>query len=179
MKVQIIGEYGYEQAIEGLSLSYGQTDWTRIQAVADRLAVKDGGHNKFLESIYVWIDVTAPRFWWQEADTYRLSTKQSESSIHRIMSRLLTQDDFEYPIPPNTLETINNHITSKDFVAVKNMLCEGFLQRRIWAMNYKVLRNIILQRRNHKLKQWRQFIETVLSEVRHPALLPTLDEDVR
>ena len=86
MKVEVVNESGYTEALLGLSLSHNQP----IENMADvalKLASKDGGHNKFLESIYIWLDITAPRFWWQEADTYRLSTKQSESTMHTMTNR--------------------------------------------------------------------------------------------
>ena len=88
MKIEILGEAGYDAAIKGLSLSKGCTI-ERAKEVAVNLAPKDGGHNKILESIYIWIDIVAPRYWWQEADTYRISTKQSGSTMHTIQKRLL------------------------------------------------------------------------------------------
>lgn len=106
MEIKIIKEAGYEQAILGLSLSHGSTI-ERAKEVAVNLAPKDGGHNKILESIYVWLDIIAPRFWWQEADTYRLSTKQSASTMHTIQKQLLDNDDFERPLHPHILDSIN------------------------------------------------------------------------
>lgn len=157
MLIDIITEAGYEQAILGLSLSYG-ISCDRAKIVALELANKDGGHNKFLESIYLWFDIKAPRFWWQEADTYRLSTKQSESTMHTLIKNGVTQADFEYSIANNTIERLNNMIKRKEpLEKIKNELPEGFLQRRIWVMNYKTLRNIIQQRETHRLPQWKQF----------------------
>lgn len=177
MKVLVIEEAGWFGAITGLSLSYGST-FERAITTSEKLAHRDGGHNKFLESIYVWIDVTAPRFWWQEADTYRISTKQSESTMHTLTKRPIEQSDFEYDIDDFMLYTINCMIIScgnEGVAQIKNALPEGFLQRRIWVMNYKTLRNIIKQRRTHRLPQWRQFCASVLEQVQHPELLPTLD----
>lgn len=172
MNIRIMREAGYVEAMIGLSLSYGISPIDRAEKVALTLAQKDGGHNKFLESIYIWFDITAPRFWWQEADTYRLSTKQSESTMHTLGKRTLTHDDFEYPI--YNLAEINNLLSANLNIAIiKNILPEGFLQRRIWVMNYKTLRNIILQRATHKLPQWKQFCAYALENVRHPQLLPT------
>ena len=196
MRVKVIGEYGYEQAIFGIGLSYGLTSgltfenftgddhiinkespYMRCKKVAEKLAFRDGGHNKALEHISVWLDVFGPRYWWQEFDTYRVGTsKQSESTIHTIMKRELTQDDFEGEIYGCVLHALNADIESKLFDEVKNALPEGFLQRRIVATNYKVLRNMILQRRKHKLPQWQTFIAEVLAQVQQPELLPGLYE---
>jgi len=178
MKVEIINEDGCEQALLGISLSYDNTfELDKQYKVALKLAKKDGGHNKFLESIQVWIDITAPRYWWQQFDTYRVgTTKQSGSTMHTIMRRNLHQDDFEKPIYLGTLDHLNHLIRIKDFDQLKNELPEGFLQRRIVGTNYKVLRNMILQRGTHKLKEWQFFLYTVRSQVEHKGFLPKIKE---
>jgi hypothetical protein len=165
MKIKLLKKAGYKEAMLGLSLSFGTTI-EKAEDVAETLKYKDGGHNKFLESIYIWLDITAPRYWWQEADTYRISTKQSESTMHTLHKRLLSQDDFEYPIYLMTLNRLNGLLTIyqqdksiENLVALKNELPEGFLQRRIWVMNLKTARNIIVQRRKHKLPQWQEFVD--------------------
>ena len=174
MQVKVLGEYGYDFALLGLSLSYNQ-DPAKMKKVALQLAPKDFGHNKFLEIIYLWLDVTAPLYWWKQADTYRLSTKHSQSTMHTILKRPLTQEDFEFPVPEVTLTRLNTLVSDGNFSAVVNELPSGFLQRRVWVMNYKCLRNIIVQRRRHKLPEWRFFISEVLRQVEHPELLPSLE----
>lgn len=198
MKVSIIQEAGYEAALLGLGLSYGKTSnisfekmkyehaekafhgnescsiISGLYKVATKLAHKQGGHNKFLESIMVWVDVTAPLYWWKQADTYRTSTKQSESTMHTIMKRKLGVDDFEGYIVINmndTVENINKLISKKDFDAVNALLPQSFLQRRIWCMSYKTLQNIFIQRNSHKLKEWHYFCDEVIKQSQHPEFL--------
>ena len=73
-------------------------------------------------------------------DQYRIGvTTQSESTIHRIMHRELSQSDFERPISHPYLYHLNllikKYKETKDkelFFQLKNDLPEGFLQRRIW-----------------------------------------------
>jgi len=178
MKVEVLKEAGFEEALLGISLSYDtEYDILKQYKVAKKLAPKDLAHNKFLESMQVWIDITAARYWWQQFDTYRVgTTKQSGSTMHTIMRRNLKQDDFEKPIYPSTLDNLNHLIRIKDFDQLKNELPEGFLQRRIVATNYKVLRNMILQRGTHKLKEWQFFLYTVRSQVEHKGFLPKIKE---
>jgi hypothetical protein len=179
MQVAILEEAGYDQAILGISLSHGSTI-ERAKEVALKLAFQDGGHNKFLESIFVWLDVTAPRYWWQEADTYRLSTKQSESTMHTIHKRRLTQEDFEHDIPKSHLKHLNIlcdeyciNKSTDNLEKLKSQIPEGFLQRRIWVMNYKTLRNILIQRTKHRLSEWRiVFCPYIRNAIQHPELLP-------
>ena len=106
MKVTIRREEGFDLAVYGMSLSFmtegtSYEDWwteerfNKLVNTAKANAGRDGGHNKMLESMVMWLEVRAPRFWWQEADTYRLTTKQSTGTMHTIQRRLLTVEDFE------------------------------------------------------------------------------------
>ena len=170
MKIEIIEENGFQAAMLGLSLNKKQ-NVDNMQRVAMKLGKHDGGHNKFLESITIAIDINAPRFWWSEFDTYRAGvTKQSESTMHTLEKENLTQDNFEYKINETYLQYLNNELEynrskqtkNKNFISeIKNALPEGFLQRRIVTTNYKTLRNIYLQRQYHRLPQWKQFCQYI------------------
>lgn len=53
-------------------------------------------HRKFLRQIFVSVDITAPLYWWSEADTYKVgTTANSTSTMHKVMSRRFTPDMFE------------------------------------------------------------------------------------
>lgn len=182
MKVKILLEFGYLPALFGLGLSHGLTsdmdfyqfysrseNIEKLQSIALKLAHKDGGHNKFLESICVWMDIDAPRFWWSEMDTYRVGiSKQSESTMHTITKRILTQDDFEYPVYGLFFNLVAGAISDKlPIDEIKNILPEGFLQRRIVCTNYKTIQNIVKQRTEHRLPQWKTFIDE-MRNLEHP-----------
>jgi hypothetical protein len=184
MKVTVAKEAGNYEALVGIGLSYGITsdyDWnsdlglekySSLQKIGYKLAPQNHGHNKFLESVILWLDIDAPRYWWQEFDTYRVGvTKQSESTMHTILHRTLTQADFQKLIDTATLEKLNHYISIKDFDTLKNELPEGFLQRRIVCLNYKVLRHIFRQRRSHKLLEWQIFIAEVYHKCENPGYL--------
>lgn len=174
MSVKVIREAGYEEALLGLSLSY-EADLDRMPDRALKQAALDGGHNKFLESICVWIDINAPRYWWQEMDTYRIGiTKQSGSTMHSLKKRPVTQEDFVRNIFPPMLSYLNWLVEDNaPLTAVKENLPEGYLQRRIVCTNYKTLRWIFLQRKTHRLKEeWGMFIRNIREGVQHPELLP-------
>ena len=142
-----INEGGYNEAAFGLGLSHGltsgarnwidldQTTTNKLLDRAEKLSSKDGGHNKFLEQIIVWFDVTAPRYWWIQAEMYRISSMSSESTMHSIMKGTITQEDFEKPIEKNYLTLLNFYYGSRQFEELKNALPEGYLQRRIWMMS--------------------------------------------
>jgi hypothetical protein len=170
VEVKILREAGYEEAMLGLSLSRNKPV-EDMPAVALKLSGKDGGHNKFLESICVWLDITMPRYWWQQFDTYRLMTKQSGSTMYTILKRPLIQDDFVQPIQAGTLIKLNYLIERKAFRQIKVELPEGFLQRRIPRTDYKTLRNILQQRRTHKLEEWSFFCGAILTQIERPELI--------
>jgi hypothetical protein len=176
MKTHVIRECGFEESKLGFSLSYN-TSLERTAQILPKYAFGIPGESKFLEQILMWVDVVAPRYWWQEADTYRVGTsKQSQSTMHTISKRPLNNYDFEYPLPESTLADLNTNLeylrnkvlTLPEF---KNLIPEGFLQRRIWMFSYKTLQTIYIQRINHKLPQWRYFLNIVLSEIEHPEFI--------
>ncbi len=190
IRVEKVDEAGYEAALRGLAHNKKQ-ETEKMAVVAEKLAGLDGGHNKFLESMIVWLDVRAPRYWWQEADTFRLSSKQSESTMHTLTAELLAidmddaasveafiADNFEpASCSPATLKWIYEAAQQKDIIQIKKKLPEGFLQTRMWCMSYKTLRNLILQRRSHRLPHWKEFIRQTLALLDHPELLPGLERE--
>jgi hypothetical protein len=184
MQVKILKEEGHDLALRGMAYSFkdrasdpdewwaGQSD--RAIKRAPLLAVKDGGHNKFIESIVVWIDIEASRAFWSEFDTYRVgTTKQSESTMHTLSKRGPVPEDFEEGTHWKVIDAfIDVWLSSKgDINVLKMNLPEGFLQRRLVCTNYKVLRNIISQREGHRLKSWGMFIEKIIEQVEHPEYL--------
>jgi hypothetical protein len=173
----VLEEHGYDSALKGLS--FNKDSIRDMSSTARRLAPRDLGHNKFMESIQLWIEVRAPRYWWQEADTYRAgSTKQSQSTMHTIKNRILQPSDFvDEEINTEYLAVINDLILRKVSTReIKKMLPEGFMQKRLWNINYKTLRNIILQREHHGLVEWQIFIERVREQVQFPDMLPGNDD---
>ena len=189
MKIQCLKHTGVSESLLGLGLSYGFTSiydkWedvpegeqTRITIIAQRLAGKGGGEDKFLRMVQYWWSVTAPRYWWSEADTYKVATvAQSESTMHTIMHRELTQKDFELPISHPYLYHLNllikKYKETRDlefFFQLKNDLPEGFLQRRIWHLSLAQMLNIYRQRKSHRLQEWRQVCDAFVENT--PAFL--------
>lgn len=170
MLVNILREEGYEISLLGTSLSRIQSV-EKMVGVCKNLAHKQGGHNKFLEFISVWIDITAPRYWWQQMATYRIGNSWlSESTMYTITKRNLVQEDFE-DIDDDILRRLNGIIDSGNLQEIKNNLPESFLQRRIMITNYKALQNIYGQRHDHKLPQWRYFCDEILSQIEHPEFI--------
>ena len=173
MKTIILHEAGYNEAMLGLSLSYNQPV-SKMPAVARGLIEKGSSHVKFLESMIMWLDVTAPRYWWSQFDTYRHVTKQSESTMHTLTKRKLTQDDFDATIPADILSVINSYIGLGQLIHAKDILPESFLQRRIVSTSYKTLANMYYQRIDHKLPQWQEFLGAVVEGIKYPEFIQSV-----
>lgn len=195
MKTRVIwGPEFVTEALFGIGLSYGLTSemedarvlsrtpmYEGLMKVARRLAHRQGGHNKFLETIMFSLDVDAPRYWWQEFDTYRVGvTKQSESTMHAITKRPLTSDDFEGGMADIILHSLNSARAEAEALGddtrmlnMKRYLPESFLQRRIVCLNAKALQNMYNQRKNHRLPEWRYFFDSIFCY-----LISLSDDDV-
>ena len=94
-------------------------------------------HSKVLRGLNVWAEINAPRYFWSEADTYRVGTERlsSESTMH-IQGKGLATDEL---------------------VKIKSELKEGTMQKRIQMFSYQCLRRIWFQRHNHRLPEWHDF----------------------
>ena len=126
-------------------------------------------HAKITRMIQCYLDITAPRYWYQEFDTYKVGTvAMSGSTVHTLANRDLTEDDFEGGMDGDILCKLNDtrsliRVYDKNNVmyAMKHILPESFLQRRIVNLNYQVLRHIYLDRKGHRLPEWKIFIDAI------------------
>ena len=193
--------YGMSQAIRGmrnplnswhLSDSTEQSDGSCVVGRNDynlmlRLASAGPDHRKFMRMIAVYIDITAPLYWWKEFDTYKVGTvANSCSTMHKIAAKRFTIDDFSHEhilhetftglVNPTALlngivDALNQnrelYLQTKDkkfWWQLIQLLPSSYNQKRTVMMNYEVLANIYTYRRNHKLDEWRTFcawIETL------------------
>lgn len=54
-------------------------------------------HRKFMRMITVYVDITAPLYWWKEFDTYKIGTvANSCSTMHKIHAKEFTLEDFSH-----------------------------------------------------------------------------------
>ena len=134
-------------------------------------------HRKYLRQIFVSMDITAPLYWWKEADTYRIGvTANSCSTMHKIHAKEFELDDFSHEhLTPVSIDYLNMTIgqlnVARDyFISTKDkqawwqmiqLLPSSYNQRRTVTMNYENVMTIIKQRSGHKLDEWNQFVETL------------------
>lgn len=144
-------------------------------------------HRKFMRMITVYVDITAPLYWWKEFDTYKVGTvANSCSTMHKIHAKEFTLEDFSCEHLFDTPESEFNDSMDvlKEVIDILNLYRDHFVknphrkdywwqliqllpssynQRRTVMLNYEVLANIYKSRRNHKLDEWHVFCEWIES----------------
>ena len=147
--------------------------------LASALANSGTDDGKFLRMIHVQLDVTAPLYWFKEADQYKVGTvTDSCSTMHKIHSKEFTLDDFSHEhlysplhdLKP-TVDLLNVYRErfldtkdKEDWWQLIQLLPSSYNQRRTWDLNYAVLRNIYHARKGHRLDEWHtlcDWIETL------------------
>lgn len=144
-----------------------------------RLVRAGSSHRKFLRQIFVSVDITAPRYWWAEMDTYKVgTTANSCSTMHKIAAKEFELDDFSHEhlcaqslkVFDNVIDTLN--IERNNFLQCKDKWCwwqliqllpQSYNQRRTITLTYENLLNMVSQRRGHKLDEWHDFCDWVFT----------------
>ena len=188
---------GWEHAIRGMRNplnSWGKSDscfggWDFIGKndldLMTRLRNAGTDHRKFMRMLTVYVDITAPLYWWKEFDTYKVGTvANSCSTMHKIHAKEFTLDDFSvehlFPRHPTVdsmdimdaiIEQLNK--CRKAFLDTKDkrywwqmiqLLPTSYNQKRTVMLNYEVLANMYKSRKDHKLDEWHElchWIETL------------------
>ena len=155
-----------------------------------RLAKAGTDHRKFMRMIIVYLDITAPLYWWAECDTYKVGTvRNSCSKMHKITEKEFTLDDFSHEhlidtdrethskllrmIPVTTvLESVicelnynrEKYLETKDKLywwQIIQLLPSSYNQRATVMLNYEVLANMYHSRKTHKLDEWCDFCKWI------------------
>lgn len=146
-------------------MNVGEAD----RALCEKLILAGTEHCKFLRQIICWTDITAPRMWWIEFDTYRFGVeKNSCSTMHTIMKEPLTDADFGRVIPGgvitdlNRLRVLYNHSNNEEerrriWRELIDRLPQSYHQKRTVTMSYQAIRSMYHQRKGHKLEEWSGF----------------------
>lgn len=179
------GLCSYREQFGGREYKYilGQND----EQLAMKLAKAGPVHGKFRRMIVVYVDITAPLYWWKEFDTYKVGTvANSCSTMHKIHAKEFTLEDFshEHLLPnytPDSYDYEDSVFVLKTVIKSLNYWRERFLetkdkeawwqmiqllptsynQKRTVMLNYEVLSNIYEWRRDHKQDEWRKLCEWI------------------
>ena len=170
-----------EFSTDGQQVYIGSNDFDLMT----RLRNAGTDHRKFMRMITVYLDITAPLYWWKEFDTYKVGTvANSCSTMHKIHEKEFTMEDFStehlYPEVRETFENtiikcLNEARKTYNFLSdtpgkkdawwqMIQLLPSSYNQKRTVMLNYEVLANIYKSRRHHRLDEWHtlcDWIETL------------------
>lgn len=154
-----------------------------------RLAAGGSTHAKYRRMITVYMDITAPLYWWNEFDTYKVETvANSCSTMHKIAAKEFTIEDFSCEhlnrigtsILWDVIDILNiarklyldggnykgEYYIPKDkrvWWQMIQLLPSSYNQKRTIMLNYEVLAGIYPMRKNHKLDEWVEFCKWIES----------------
>lgn len=147
--------------------------------LAVRLCRAGSDHRKFIRQILVSVDITAPMYWWKEFDTYKVGTvANSTSTMHKIHAKPFEIDDFSHDhMSKSAIEALTAYIEfmevkrghfietkdKKDWYDIIQLLPSSYNQKRTVTMNYENLLGMYYARRTHKLDEWREYCDWILS----------------
>ncbi|MDE6568193.1 MAG: hypothetical protein K2K70_10740 [Lachnospiraceae bacterium] len=148
-----------------------------------RLAKGGSVHAKYRRMIAVYMDITAPLYWWKEFDTYKIGTvANSCSTMHKITAKEFTLEDFSHEklcsesldgmiYIINLLNAYRNAYINWDKNDVQpkkdywwqliQLLPSSYNQKRTVMLNYEVLAGLYPMRKEHKLDEWRKFCQWI------------------
>ena len=153
----------------------GQNDFDLMT----RLRNAGTDHRKFMRMIVVYVDITAPLYWWKEFDTYKVGTvANSCSTMHKIHEKEFELSDFSYEhlrvaarnVLQKTIDALNAEREAyigeglaglkgdkQCWYSMIQLLPSSYNQKRTVMLNYEVLANMYngRVRTPHKLDEWR------------------------
>lgn len=191
LQIEKVEIFGWEAAIRGMRNSFNSWDKSDSRYVdgkfvvgeadldlMNRLSKAGPSHAKFLRYINVSFDVTAPRYWWAEMDTYKVGTvRNSCSTMHKVQEKKFTRSDFSCEHLNETslhaldilIDAINTardkyNLEGKnkdDWWQMIQLLPASLNQKATLQLNYQVLQNIYETRKNHRLDEWHTFCDWI------------------
>lgn len=147
-----------------------EKDFVRAQKLG---SCRNGeGHDNYLKGLVVQFDITAPLYWWKQAQRYHwFEFVSSQSTMHCLLKFDIAEQCVKETNPKviEIVEQIKNEynaIPEEDAEARKAKWRElvastpcGFCLGATMVTNYQQLKTMYMQRRYHKLKEWHEFCD--------------------
>ncbi len=194
IKIEKTEIFGWEAAIRGMRNSFNSWDKSDSKfnsntnsfevgpadlELMDRLSRSGPSHAKFLRYINVTFDVTAPRYWWAEMDTYKVGTvRNSCSTMHKVQAKEFVREDFSVEhLNEESLKALDILISALNSARDKfnetkdknywwqmiQLLPASLNQKATMQLNYQVLQGLYFTRKDHRLDEWHIFCDWVKS----------------
>ena len=169
MKLENIKVYDMEESFKACKYSYAVDTDAVNGELTDRIislarTPKGEGHDQFLTGIRIAFDLTFTVKAWTEAERYRfLEFVSSQSTMHRIAKFDLSKQYNKYVDPRmiEIMEELKNRYNEtqdpEDYLRLLYSNPCGFELTARLTTNYRCLKTIYSQRKNHRLPEWREF----------------------
>lgn len=105
------------------------------------LVKRGDSHSKCLRGLVVYMEIIAPVYWWCEAECYRAGHERLSSQ--------------------STMHVDCKGLSGYELVKAKSEIPMGKMLKKIDMFSYQCLRNIVKQRHDHRLPEWREFINAL------------------
>ena len=173
---------GYPMRTKKIIHDLNTQDFERGERLVKATLKGNTAHHQFLTGIRVNFDLTFTNKAWVEAERYRfLEFVSSQSTMHRITKFDLDGQYIEY-VDPRIIEIMKEKVERYNRLVelrpetlipeyedeIKEAYLEilysnpaGFKLTARMTTNYRCLRNIYIQRRNHRLPEWRAFCKWI------------------
>ena len=179
---------GYPMRTENLIHEISEKDVQRGEKLVLATKTGNGAHNQFLTGIRVNFDLTFTNKAWVEGERYRfLEFVSSQSTMHRITKFNLDEQYIEY-VDSRIIDIMqekineyniwveepeiimNDHNISKEeynnqleqkYLEIVYSNPAGFKITARMTTNYRCLRNIYIQRKDHRLPEWKVFCKWI------------------
>ena len=151
-------------------LSIGKSDDSDIH-LARKLINAGREHRKFLRQLTIQINMTASMAFWFEFDTYKVGVTSNSESFWNTISKnkKLNVGQFIIPSKPDSefyvalekiLKIINKYWMDEEpsKEILRYLIPQGVKYQRVVTITGEAYLNIVNQRKNHRLKEWRDFV---------------------
>lgn len=175
MKVENVKIYDLEESVKASKypMAVNTNDCTsEITETVKKLgsSEKGSGHDQMLTGIRVNFDLTFTNKAWIELERYRfIEFVSSQSSMHRVAKFDLQKQYNEYVdkrmilIMEELKNTYNQTKNKEDYLKLLYSNPCGFELTARLTTNYRALKTVYSQRKNHSLPEWRNFCEWILT----------------
>lgn len=173
MKLENVQVYNLENAIRASKFPMA-VDVTKVTSkitdVTEVLgkAAPGSGHDNFLQGILVSFDLTCTNKMWVEFERYHFADiVSSQSTMHKIAKLAATACYNEYVTPAiknevaRLLLEYNNSNDKEDYLTLLYNIPSGIELTAQVVTNYRQLKTMVIQRKDHRLPEWREFCEQI------------------
>lgn len=144
-----------------------------------KILIKAGPeHRKFLRQVTIQMDVTASMAFWFEFDTYKVGVTSNSESFWNTISKTGRIPFGKFSVPEgaddgyeealqNIVDIINRYWAESDAPkeVVRYLVPQGVKYTRIVTMTGESFYNMLHQRKNHRLPEWRNFIRIAMAMI--------------